>query len=245
VREVYRRAYGALQAECIQGPMERCIQGQGQADGEGEGEGHGLADGEGKRARAKGRVDHPAGPPARLGVPRGGPPAPHAAGRAGGAGRQGLDLVRHENPNDSDEVRADAALAAALDLLRAALRANGAACLLDLGRPADAVEDCDAALAARPGYGAALYRRGVGRRALGELEGAEADLAEAAVRDPALAPRARRELDAVRRLRAAADAACRPVFKRMFPAAARPPQASPPPPAQGYQVTKLEKGFRR
>jgi tetratricopeptide (TPR) repeat protein len=139
--------------------------------------------------------------------------------------RQGLDLVRHETPDDSDEVRADDALAAALDALRAALRANGAACLLALGRPADAVEDCDLALAARPGYGPALYRRGVGRRALGDLEGADGDLTEAAVRDPAQAPRARRELDAVRRLRAAADAAARPMFSRMFPAAARPPAA--------------------
>ncbi|XP_005086936.1 FK506-binding protein-like [Mesocricetus auratus] len=67
---------------------------------------------------------------------------------------------------------------------RTVLYANLAACQLLLGQPRLAAQSCDRALEREPGHLKALYRRGVAQAALGNLEGAAADLRRVLAADP-------------------------------------------------------------
>jgi len=60
--------------------------------------------------------------------------------------------------------------------LRRTCQLNAALCLLALGRPADAVAECDAVLRRHPAERKALYRRGLGRLALADAAAAAPDL---------------------------------------------------------------------
>lgn len=67
---------------------------------------------------------------------------------------------------------------------RTILHANLAACQLLLGHPQLAAQSCDRVLEREPGHLKALYRRGVARAALGDLEKATADLKKVLAADP-------------------------------------------------------------
>jgi tetratricopeptide (TPR) repeat protein len=65
---------------------------------------------------------------------------------------------------------------------------------LDLGRPADALADCDRALAIDPRHAIALFNRGVSLAHLGRKTEARAAIERSVEADPASRPRAEQAL---------------------------------------------------
>lgn len=103
--------------------------------------------------------------------------------------RRGTELFRAGNPQGAARC-----YGRALRLLltlpppgppeRTTLYANLAACQLLLGHPQLAAQSCDRVLEREPGHLKALYRRGVARAALGDLEKATADFKKVLAVDP-------------------------------------------------------------
>jgi hypothetical protein len=83
---------------------------------------------------------------------------------------------------DADPAAAAAAASAEGRELRRACALNYASCCLQLNKHAEAAEACEEVLQGDEGNVKALYRRGQARQALGQLQGAEEDLAAAETR---------------------------------------------------------------